>query len=302
MKLRLALYLLLITLFIFCAPHKKSNIESNEEFIIELKNSNDSKSRGLASAAIQGFFVGAKYLADKSTAKLFSSYRKTLSIDDYYTSTVLGIEKTYNQIHIRKYSKPIKEEQEVKIKEVLSKEFSEAPATTRGTKFAISDIMRKDKNDLLNFHAVIDIESNQENPSISRLKFSELYVFFSKTKVFTNEDLNALVSIKVEGQWRDKNGTPMQKVLIEQNYDFKKIKYGQDNQIKEPIVSPWYYDIPMTSDVEDPKKFGLLLVTIELKEYEGSKGKYVEKIPSLLDTNKKSILDGGTSALEKILD
>ncbi len=284
-----------------CSTHQKSHIISNEEFVVQLKKS-DPKSRGLASAALQGLFAGAKYLADKSTASLHSDYRKTISINDYYNTDLGFIEKTYNQIHIKKYSKPTKADQEQKIKEVLSKDFEASPATTRGTKFALTDIIRSETNDLLNFHAVIDIETDKENPGVSRLIFSELYVFFSKTKIFTDEDLNAMVSIKLEGQWRGLDGSPIQKVLIEQNYDFKQLKYGQVNQIKSPIVSPWYYDIPLNSDVEDAQKYGLVLVTVELKEYEGSKSKYINQIPSLLNSNKKSIIDGGTSALEKMLD
>lgn len=293
-----SLLAILILLSVSCSTHQRSNIQSEEEFVVELKQP---KTRGLVSAALQGLFAGAKYLADKSTASLSSSYRQSISINDYYNTDLGYVEKTYAQIHIKKYSKPVKKEEEQKIKEVLTQELA-SNSSSRGTSFVLKDVIREDKKDLLNFHAVIEIESDKENPGVSRLKFSELYVFFSKTKVYADVDLNALVSIKIEGQWRGADGAPHQKVLIEQNYDFKKLTYGAENQIKKPIESPWYYDIPAYSDQDKANKFGVLLVTVELKEYEGSKSKYVNKIPSLLNDNKKSIIDGGTSALEKILD
>lgn len=283
-----------------CATHQRSNITSNEEFIVELKTP---QTRGsLVSTALQGLFAGAKYLADKSTASLHSEYRQSVSFNDYYNTDLGYVEKTYSQIQIKKYSKPLKPEEETKIKQVLNDEITKMPTTTRGTKFTVEDLIRKEEDDLLNFHAVIDIESDTQNPGVSRLVFSELYVFFSKTKVFTDEDLNAMVSIKIEGQWRGHDGSPMEKVLITQNYDFKDLKYGHNNQIKKPIVSPWYYDIPPVPDQDGVEKFGIVKLTVELKEYEGGKSKYINQIPNLLDDNKKSIINGGTSAIEKIIN
>lgn len=300
MKKLIVLPILMFLILASCASHQRSNITSNEEFIVELKTP-DTRG-GLVNTALQGLFAGAKYFADKSTASLHSEYRQSASFNDYYNTDLGYVEKTYSQIQIKKYSKPTKEEEEIKIKQVLSDEIANKPSTTRGTKFTVNDLIRKEQDDLLNFHAVIEIESDLENPGVSRLIFSELYVFFSKTKVFADEDLNALVSIQIEGQWRGSDGSPMEKILITQNYDFKDMKYGHENQIKKPIVSPWYYDIPPIPENETVNKFGIVKLTVELKEYEGGKSKYINQIPSLLNDNKKSIINGGTSAIEKILN
>jgi hypothetical protein len=129
-----------------------------------------------------------------------------------------------------------------------------------------------------------------------------LRVFFSKTKVFTDEDLNAKVSISIDGQWRSQDGSPMKATLIEQEYDFKNLKYGADNQIEEPILSPWYYDIPIYSDIEDVSNYGILKVNVQLEEYEGNKSKYINKLPSILSDNKNAIIKNGASTIQKITE
>ena len=86
------------------------------------------------------------------------------------------------------------------------------------------------------------------------MSFNELRVFFSKTKVYTDEDLNAKISIAIEGQWRGADGTPKRATLIEQEYDFKNLKYGAENLIDTPLLSPWYYDIPITTLSDDIEK------------------------------------------------
>ena len=125
-------------------------------------------------------------------------------------------------------------------------------------------------------------------------------VFFSKTKVFTDEDLNARVSVLIKGKWRGEDGSPIADTLIEQEYDFKNLKYGPENQIQEPILSPWYYDIPIYPDVDGNSKFGIVEVSVQLEEYEGNKSKYINQVPSILSKNKNSIIKNGSSTIKKI--
>lgn len=166
----------------------------------------------------------------------------------------------------------------------------------------LSDVIRNEKEDLLNFHAVIELISDPENPGVTRLSFNELRILFSKTRVYTDENLNAKVSIAIEGQWRGTDGSPIKKTLIEQAYEFRNLKYGYDNQIKEPILSPWYYDIPIISEIENNGKFGVLNVTIQFDEFEGGKSKYINKLPGILIDNKSKIIKDGASVIEKIVN
>ena len=54
--------------------------------------------------ALQGLFLGASYLAEKSAKSLTSSYSQSISINNYYNTDLGDVEKTYNEIHIKKYS------------------------------------------------------------------------------------------------------------------------------------------------------------------------------------------------------
>jgi len=293
----------LITAFILltsCATHKRSNIKADEDFVIELKR--PATRGGLVETALQGLFFGASYLAEKSAKSLSSTYSQSLSINDYYNTDLGNIEKTYSEIHIKKYSKPIVNLEKARLSKLVESEISSLPKS-RGSSssLSINDVFRDaKKDDLLNFHAVIELISHPENPGVTRLSFSELRVFFSKTKVFTDEDLNSQVSISIEGQWRSEDGSPMKATLIEQEYDFQNIKYGIENQITQPILSPWYYDIPIYSDVEDISNYGVLKVNVQLEEYEGNKSKYIKKLPSILSDNKDAIIKNGTSTIQKI--
>jgi len=287
--------------FISCATHQRSNIKAEEEFVVELKQ--PASRGGMIETALQGLFLGANYLAEKSAKSLTSSYSHSVSINNYYNTDLGEVEKTYNEIHIKKYSKPTEPEEKQRITQVVENDVNNLPKTrgNAGT-LQLSDVIRVESDDLLNFHAVIELVSHPENPGVTRLSFNSLRVFFSKTKVFTDEDLNAKVSIAIEGQWRTKDGTPMKGTLIEQEYDFKNLKYGAENQIKEPILSPWYYDIPIYSDIEDVSNYGVLKVSVQLEEYEGNKSKYINKLPSILSDNKNAIIKNGASTIEKITD
>jgi hypothetical protein len=97
-----------------------------------------------------------------------------------------------------------------------------------------------------------------------------LFIF---TKVFSDENLNARVLISIEGQWRSTDGEPKTATLIEQEYDFKNIKYGYENEIDEPILTKWYYDTPILSELEENTAYGLVKVNVQLEEYEGKKSK-----------------------------
>ncbi|SFZ93020.1 hypothetical protein SAMN05428642_1021133 [Flaviramulus basaltis] len=298
--LRKYFFLVPLILFVFsCATHQRANIKADEEFVIELKK--PTTRGGVIEAVIQGLFFGANYLAEESAKSLTSSYSQSISINDYYNTDLGVIEKTYKSIHIKKYSKPINKYEKVRVNKLLTEEFNKS-STSRGeeTVLSIKDIIRNEYDDLLNFHAVIEFISDSENPGITKLSFNELRVFFSKTKIYNDEDLNAKVSILIEGQWRDSNGAPNKKTLIEQEYDFRNLKYGYKNQIKTPILSPWYYDIPIFSDIEGLEKYGVLNITIQLEEYEGNKSKYINKLPSILSDNKNTIISNGASLIKKL--
>ena len=290
-------------LFCSCATHRRANIQVDEEFVVELARP---QSRGAVELGLEAIFMGAKYLADNTAKSLATSYKKSISIPDYYNTYLGEVEKSYAEIHIKKYAKPTEDKKEEELKTLLEHDIENQPKlNTRGAAsraFTLKDVVREDKDDLLNFHAVISLISDPENPGVTRLSFDQLCVFFSKTRIFTDENLNAKVSVKIEGQWRSTDGSPQNAVLIQQEYDFKNLKYGSENQIKEPILSPWYYDIPITSEIVDNKEFGLLRVTVQLDEYEGRKSKYINKLPGLLNDNRKSIVHDGASVIEKIMN
>src|SRR5690606_14401892 len=110
-------------------------------------------------------------------------------------------EKTYNKIQIKKYSKPTDIEKKGELSNTIESEY-QADSKTRGSNASLmlTDVIRAEKDDLLNFHAIIEILSDPENPGITRLSFNELRILFSKTRVYTDENLNAKISILIEGQ------------------------------------------------------------------------------------------------------
>lgn len=293
------LFLFSSILLVSCASHKRSNIKSTEEFVVELKK--PTSRGGVVDVAFQGLFLGATYLAERSVKALTNSYSHSISVNDYYNTDLGDVEKTYSEIHIKKFSKPWEEEEKMRIKNIITEEVKSLPVSRgqAGT-LALKDIIREKENDLLNFHAVIELISDPNNPGVTRLSFNELRVFFSETKIFEDEDLNAQISIQLVGQWRNTDGSPMVATLMEQEYDFKNLKYGIENQITEPILSPWYVDIPILQELENDTKYGVLMVNIQMKEYEGNKSKYINKLPSILSDNKNAIIKNGASTIQKI--
>jgi hypothetical protein len=300
MKQKLLLLMAVSLTVVSCSTHQRSYIVSNEEFIVELKKP---ASRGALEIGLQGLFLGVNYLAEKTSKSLSSSYAQSISVNDYYTSTSGITEKTYNEIHIKKYAKRIEEEEKSDLMVIIRDEISKQP-TARGSSavLEVKDVIREKEDDLLNFHAIIGIESDPENPGVSRLSFNDLRILFSKTRVYQDENLNAIVSVQIEGQWRNTDGSPNKGVLIEQEYDFRNLKYGVENQIKEPIKSPWYYDIPITSEIDQNEKFGVVKVNVQVREYEGSKSKYINKLPDILSENKDAIIKDGASTIEKMMN
>lgn len=289
-----------ILLLTSCATHNKANIKANEEFIVELEKP---KSRGGAiDLALQGLFLGASYLAENTSKSLTTSYTKSISINDYYNIDLGEVEKSYQFIHIKKYATPANTEKKNILSNDIKKDFS-ADNSTRGAAatLMLRDVIREEKDDLLNFHAVIELISDPENPGVTRLSFNQLRILFSKTRIFKDENLNAKISISIEGQWRSTDGSPMKQTLIEQEYDFKNLKYGYENQITEPILSPWYYDIPITTEIDENTKYGVLNILITVDEYEGGKSKYINKLPGILKDNKTSIIKDGASTIQKVI-
>lgn len=298
---RLTSIAILLIFMMSCSTHKRSHIKSDEVFIVELKKP---QTRGsVLEMGLQGLFLGANYLAEKTSKSLTSSYSKSISINDYYNTDLGKIEKSYNEIHIKKFAKTISEEDKSDLIVIIHDEITKLPKT-RGNNAAlkVEDVIREKEDDLLNFHAVIEIESDSENPGVSRLSFNELRILFSKTRVYNDEDLNAIVSIQIEGQWRNVDGSPNKEILIEQEYNFKNLKYGAENQIKTPLKSPWYYDIPITSEIENNQQFGVVKVNVQVREYEGGKSKYINKLPDILSDNKDAIIKDGASTIERIMN
>lgn len=282
-----------------CAAHQRSHIKAEEEFVVSLKQP-DSRG-GMVEIALQGLFIGAKYLADQSAKQLTSSYAQSISVNNYYNTFSEKVEKTYESIEIKKYAKPRVAVEKASMTRIMTSEVNALPKS-RGTEgsLALKDVIRDDKDDLLNFYAKVDIISDPDNPGVSRISFDALRVFFSKTKVFADGNLNARVSISIEGQWRSTDGSPMKKILIEQEYDFKNLEYGAENQITKPILSPWYYDIPIISEIANNSTYGVLKVNVQLEEYEGNKSKYINQLPSILSKNKDAIVKDGASTIMKI--
>lgn len=298
-KMKKIVSVILILLMCSCKVHERSNIQSNEEFVVELKRAQTRG--GMIEIALQGLFFGATYLVEKTSQSLSNTYSQSLSVNNYYNTDLGDVEKTYKEIRIKKYSKPNDAIEKDKMTSIVKDEFSTIPKSRGNTSsLNVNDVIRTEEDDLLNFYAVIELISDPENQGVTRLSFNELRVFFSKTKVYSDEDLNARVSVSIEGKWRGDDGTPIIATLIEQEYDFKDLKYGANNLIENPILSPWYYDIPTTSNVENVSNFGVVKVNVRVEEYEGNKSKYINQLPSMLSDNKDSIISDGASAIEKI--
>ncbi|MGJ8684714.1 MAG: hypothetical protein ACSHWW_08825 [Nonlabens sp.] len=298
-------FLFSITILFSCSVHQRSYVESNEEFVVEVKRPS---SRGsLVEVALQGLFIGADYLAEKTAQSLTSSYSQSLSINDYYSNDGDAIAKSYEEIVIKKYAAVEKGEKEKQLVTAIENDIKAQPQS-RGSSaaFSMKDVMRAsstvdEKDELLNFEARIAIESDPENPGVSRLSFNELRILFSRTKVYEDEDLNAQLSVSIEGHWRSADNTPMHAILIEQEYDLRDLKYGVENQIENPIVSPWYYDIPYLAENEDFENYGVVQINVQLREYEGGKSKYINKLPSILSDNKDAVIKQGSATIQKVL-
>ena len=300
MKSNSLLFLISLLFLLSCSTHKRSFIQSDEEFVVELKRAQTRG--GMVETALQGLFLGAKYLADKTTKSLTSNYSKSISVNNYYNTFSGKVAKSYDRIDIKKYSKPKDAQHENELKVIIRDEITKLPRTRGGRTLEVSDVIREENDDMLSFHAVIGILSDSENPGVSRLSFDELRILFSKTRIYEDENLNAVVSIQLEGQYRNKDGSPEKRILIEQEYDFRNLKYGPENQIKSPILSPWFYDIPITSEIDKNAEFGVMRVNVQVREYEGGKSKYINQIPTILSKNKNAIVKDGASAIEKIID
>ena len=93
----------------------------------------------------------------------------------------------------------------------------------------------------------------------------------------------------------------MNAILIEQEYDLRNLKYGVENQIRNPIVSPWYYDIPYVAENEDFSNYGVVQINVQLQEYEGGKSKYINQLPSILSDNKNAIINQGGATIQKVI-
>jgi len=299
---KITLLLVLLVLFNSCSVHKRAAIKAQEEFVVELRK--PASRGGLVEVALQGLFFGADYLAEKTAKSLTSSYSQSLSVNDYYNTDLGAVEKTYSEIRIKKYAAPQAAADEQRLKGYIESDLETMPKS-RGAAGAMTmnDVIRvqDSKEDLLNFEAVIAIESDPQNPGVSRLSFNELHILFSRTKIYEDENLNARLSVSITGQWRNTDNTPMEAVLIEQEYDLKNLKYGTENQIETPIISPWYYDIPYLAEDADFGKYGVVQVNVQLQEYEGGKSKYINQLPSILSDNKNAIIKNGSSTIQKIL-
>lgn len=288
-----------------CSVHERSYVQGNEEFVVEMKKG--SARGGLVEVALQGLFIGADYLAEKTAKSLTTSYSQSLSINDYYTYDGDEVSKTYEEIHIKKFEAVAEEEKQKELLTAIEDDFKKQPQSRGATAaFSMKNIKRvkdiaEEKEELLNFEARIAIESDPENPGVSRLSFKELRVLFSRTKVYEDEDLNAQLAVSIEGHWRSKDNTPMHAILIEQEYELRDLKYGVENQLDQPIVSPWYYDIPYLAENEDFSNYGVVQINVQLREYEGGKSKYINKLPSILSDNKDSVIKQGSATIQKVL-
>lgn len=299
--------LLLISLSFLtsCGVHQRSYVQGEEELVVVMKK--PASRGGMVEVALQGLFIGADYLAERTAKSLTTSYSQSLSINDYYTLSNDEVVKTYEEIHIKKYEAVEDTAIEQQLIKNIEEDINSLPKSRGGAaSYSMKNVMRvksieDEKEELLNFEARISIESDPENPGVSRLSFNELRILFSRTKVYKDEDLNAKLSVSIEGHWRSKDNAPMHAILIEQEYTLRDLKYGVENQLEHPIVSPWYYDIPHLAENEDIEHYGVVQINVQLREYEGGKSQYINKLPSILSDNKDSVIKQGGATIQKVL-
>ena len=297
-----ALILIFLTSLISCKVHERSFVKGNESFNIEMKRAQ--ARGGLAEIALEGLFLGADYLAERTAKTLTTSYSQTLSINDYYTSSGEDVFKTYDEIYIKKFENIAQPEKKAVIENAIKADFAAQPVS-RGSAAAFDmDYITanvEDQEQLLNFEARIRLESDPENPGVSRLVFHDLRILFSRTKVYQDENLNMKLGVSIEGSWRDANKNPVDKILIEQEYELRDLHYGVENQIEEPIISPWYYDIPYLPESDAFAHHGVVKINVQLHEYEGGKSKYINQLPSILSDNKDAVIKQGSATIQKVI-
>lgn len=287
-----------------CSVNRRSNIAANETFIINpVDTAAIQGSRGLLSAnVLDALFMGINYLSEKSAKSFTNTYTHTISLKDYYKKGTDGkIQKTYNEILVQKFGRPFKTEEQKRLVDTIRQDMKHLSGSgARGaTSTNANDIVRntivQSPDNLLNFHAAISLESDENDATITRLKLRDLRVFFSKTKVLQNDHLNALISVAIEGVTRSKDGSSRKVTIVEQEFDFRNIRYGSENQVLAPLYSPWYYDLPVPLDIDDSGSGGLITFKIQMTEYESGKSKYIKKIPGILSDNKNMIIKTGGS-------
>jgi len=83
-KMKKIISLIVILLMCSCKVHQRSNIQSNEEFVVELKR--PQTRGGLVENALEGIFFGASYLAERTSKSKSNTYSQSLSINNYYNT------------------------------------------------------------------------------------------------------------------------------------------------------------------------------------------------------------------------
>lgn len=294
---KLVLFFIFNFFIISCAVHPRSNIKADENFVLELKKHNSRG--GMIETALDGILYGVNYLLKKETNSLNNIYSQSISINNYYNSNLGYIDKSYGKILLKKFSKPLNLLEQKRITSLLKDELSSLDkSNVKNNLFLKDDVKVFFKEDILNFYAEIELMSHPNNPGISRLCFKDLRVLFSKTKVYSDENLNVQVLVSIEGQWRNADGSPNKTTLVEHEYNFYDLKYGVENQIEKPVFSDWYYDIPIYPDLEDNTSYGVLKINIQMNEYEGNRSKYINKLPNILNENKDAIIKSGASFIK----
>lgn len=305
--------LIFILLFSSCSVHRNANIKGSETFIVEVK-SEETRGMGeilteVAKVAIQGLYLGGKYLAEQSSKSMINEYAQALSINDYYSYALVDryertykIEKTYSNIVIQKYNDPKDSVKRAYFRNVIEEyepelvgvEASRGAEEVNSSLFNTAlNVTKQDKEaKLLSFFSNIAIESDPGNVGVSRLVLKELEVIFSKTKVFKDENLNVTINVELKGEWRDEGGILHKETLIDKKFNLKNLKYGMNNQIQKPLYSSWFYDLPPISSEtarEEKMPFGIVYLTVKVIEYEGKKSKYVTQLNKVLEQNEKQI-------------
>src|SRR5690606_31566095 len=142
MKQKLLFFMALSLVVVSCSTHKRSHIKANEKFVVELKKP---QTRGGAlELGLQGLFLGANYLAEKTAQSLTSSYSQSISVNDYYNTDLGEVEKTYNEIHIKKYAKPVEKEDKDELTVIIRDEITQLPKTRGGeATLQMKDVIRE---------------------------------------------------------------------------------------------------------------------------------------------------------------